>query len=159
MAMHVALVRDKLLLCGATEIWGCLFLQQSLALPDWHTLSHLQGTHPLRAKGWVNTAPYPCLVGRPWEGSVMASWNGPGEAELPSCRCGVCSMPGHWQGLQLAEGSLPSLLGLSGHTWGPSCAHPSGTRNFHESPSCCWQVGGTSVPHRSRCFCQCQLRG
>lgn len=51
MAMHVALVRDKLLLCGATEIWGCLFLQQSLALPDWHTLSHLQGTHPLRAKG------------------------------------------------------------------------------------------------------------
>lgn len=93
MAMHVALVRDKLLLCGATEIWGCLFLQQSLALPDWHTLSHLQGTHPLRAKGWVNTAPYPCLVGRPWEGSVMASWNGPGEAELPSCRCGVCSMP------------------------------------------------------------------
>lgn len=114
MAMHVVLVRDKLLLCGATEIWGCLFLQQSLALPDWHTLSHLQGTHLLRAKGWVNTAPYPCLVGRPWEGSVMASWNGPGEAELPSCRCGVCSMPGHWQGLQLAEGSLPSLLGLSG---------------------------------------------
>lgn len=56
-----------------------------------------------------------------------------------------------WAFLDLAEphgtwAQLGSLL----------CAPLCNPRPFHKSPSCCWQGGGKSVPHWSRCFCQCQ---